>query len=367
MSTVVCEVTLPEVHARPQPGRYHWPSFSSLRSSSSSKFRPSALRVVSSDALPTTVQQSAVVSAGPCAPGQGVRASSVFPSRDASSATADGAEAVREQDRMPEPSSSPVKPRTHVRAKSTTAVGEPSRLDSPSAQTTPSHPQYLTRPRAASSAAIDVRSHSRQCPRLPSMLSSVLTNPRAPVQTRMASRESSELVGSFTPTSSPRQSLLNLLTVGGTVKSPTPSSPRSRRAPLHLLLGGSERRSSDEHKPSPASSPIDSPSATIPSISRTPSSYSGSEYFPTAPSSAGPPTPVHSAPTLPVARKSESLHPVLANIERTSLLNVKTSCATCGKRGSNFPCCPKCGELWCSRPCRLKKGNGKRHVCSKRV
>ena len=212
-------------------------------------------------------------------------------------------------------------------------------------------------------AASHARARAHTRPRLPSMLSSVLTNPRAPVQTQLASTGDSGLVGSFAPTGSPRPRLLSLLSLGGTASSPTPSAPQSpRRAPLHVATDRLERRSSDERRS--ASSPVESPATTIPSICRTPSSDSGSEYFPTAPSSAGPTTPTHTAATLPFARKSE-LHPVLESLERTSMFSVQTACATCGKHGSNFPCCPKCGEMWCSRVCRLQKGNGKRHICAK--
>ena len=81
---------------------------------------------------------------------------------------------------------------------------------------------------------------------------------------------------------------------------------------------------------------------------------------------------MHGATALPLPRKGDSgsatatLHPVLESLERASMFRVQTACAGCGRRGSNFPCCPKCGEMWCSRACRLKKGDGKRHVCAKK-
>ncbi|KAH9891635.1 hypothetical protein C8Q73DRAFT_700104 [Cubamyces lactineus] len=369
MATAVCETSLhSHVHSsKPQQSRYRWPSLSSIRSSSSSKTKPSALRVVSSETPPTPTQKASVASADPSAPEPGVRVSSSdHLSRDASSATANVAEALREQARLPDSPPSSSKAKSHVRAKSTTAVGEPSRLDSSSARTTaPSQfpPQPRPRVRAASSATMNAASNARARaharPRLPSMLSSVLTNPRAPVQTQLASTGDSGLVGSFAPTGSPRPRLLSLLSFGGTAPSPTPSAPQSpSRAPLYLATDRLERRLWS------ASSPVESPATTIPSICRTPSSDSGSEYFPTAPSSAGPTTPTHTVSTLPFARMSE-LHPVLESLERTSMFSVQTACATCGKHGSNFPCCPKCGEMWCSRACRLQKGNGKRHICAK--
>ncbi|KAI0761958.1 hypothetical protein BD413DRAFT_220812 [Trametes elegans] len=278
------------------------------------------------------------------------------------------------------------KAKAHVRAKSTTAVCEPSRLDSSSARSTAPRPEpqfpsiSRRRERAASSATTGAhpRSHPHPRPRLPSMLSSVLTNPRAPVHTQIASPGDADLVGSFTPTRSPCPSLRSILSGrGGVLPTPTPSAPPSpRAAPLRLATDRLARypaSSDDSRRRSPASSsPVShsppafsGPHTPIPSICRTPSSYSGSEYFPTAPSSAGPATPVHTAAALPVARKSESLHPVLENLERTSMFCVQTACATCGKAGSNFPCCPRCGEMWCSRVCRLQRGNGKRHICTR--
>ncbi|KAI9058343.1 hypothetical protein FKP32DRAFT_1680762 [Trametes sanguinea] len=259
-----------------------------------------------------------------------------------------------------------MKPQTHVRAKSTTAVGEPSNVDSSAAQATiPPHPHPRHRARAASSAAVESHSSPRPRPRIPSMLSSVVT-PGTPVR---AHKEVEESLGSFivTGSDSTRQSLLNVLSVRGAARPRTHSTlPASSRAALRLTLDRFERRPSSERRRSVStSSPIDSPSTTIPSICRTPSSYTGSEYFPTAPSSAGPATPVHTVATLPVARKSESLHPVLEGLERTSMINIQSSCATCGKHGSNFPCCPRCGEMWCSRACRLQNGAVKRHTCSR--
>ncbi|KAI0632108.1 hypothetical protein C8Q77DRAFT_1123887 [Trametes polyzona] len=402
MSATVCEcktVLHPHVHDRhtpqPQPGRYQWPSFSSLHASSSNasgQRRPTALRVVSSETTPPSPSQKpAAARTEPVAPGQGtvpVRVSLEHSSLEPSVITSDddASGAVRKQGRLPAPelepqsegSPLPLAPKQakalhhHVRAKSTTAVGEPSHLDSPSARTTP-------RARASSSATMATQTRSRPRPRLPSMLSSVLTNPRASVQTRIVSTKESDLVGSFAPTSSPRERLLSLLSPGSVAPSPAPSAPPSPcRGPLRLSMSlrhasadPASRQRRRHHSLSPAD--CDSPPTPLPSICRTPSSYTGSEYFPTAPSSAGPATPVHTAATLPFAAgrsKPEAsalgLHPVLESLERASMFSVQTACATCGRHGSNFPCCPKCGEMWCSRACRLQKGNGKRHICASR-
>lgn len=295
----------------------------------------------------------------------------------------------------------------HTRAKSTTVSSA-----SPD-------PRPHRRVRAASSATMT--SNSR--PRLPSMLESVLTQQKVPAQARPAPLDP-ELVGSFAPTSSPRPRLHSLLSGarGGAgagactscysstaatlmlsrASQPTPPSssrfgtdprPRARhQSDVHRQHRASpalpfqfhtrpHSHSCSRARSFPAAAQDDDdidppPSPDLPSICRTPStySYSESDYFPTAPSSAGPPTPVHTAATLPpsagaaaACRKSkESLHPVLEGLERASLFRVRTACATCGKYGSNFPCCLKCGEMWCSRACRLQKGDGKRHVCARK-
>ncbi|KAH9942875.1 hypothetical protein B0H21DRAFT_505985 [Amylocystis lapponica] len=150
--------------------------------------------------------------------------------------------------------------------------------------------------------------------------------------------------GSFTPTGSPRHSLRSILAVdtSGTARSPG-------RAGGDLTCDTSVQSSSPD-------------SPTVPSICRTPSSERDSDYFPTAPSSAGPVTPIHSADHSP-RPFFESLHPVLESLEDESKFRVKTFCATCKKAGSNFPCCPRCGDKWCSRACRLQ--GGKKHVCTR--
>ncbi|KAI0770314.1 hypothetical protein C8Q74DRAFT_1274758 [Fomes fomentarius] len=314
-------------------------------------------------------------------------------------------------------------------------------VDAAMSTTTPAHPSHTRaksttvssaspalrphrRVRAASSATMTSNTSTSR-PRLPSMLASVLTHQKMPAQPRPAPLDP-ELVGSFAPTSSPRPRLHSLLSGGpGGAGAGACTSCYSSTAATLVLSRASQstppsssrfgtdprprvRHQSDVHRQHRASSALPfqfhtrphshscsrtrtspaavqdvddidpPPSPDLPSICRTPSSYSYSEsdYFPTAPSSAGPPTPVHTAATLPpsagaaaaACRKSkkESLHPVLEGLERASLFRVRTACATCGKYGSNFPCCPKCGEMWCSRACRLQKGDGKRHVCARK-
>lgn len=59
------------------------------------------------------------------------------------------------------------------------------------------------------------------------------------------------------------------------------------------------------------------------------------------------------------------LDPVLAALERSSKLKSKSLCANCATRGSNYPCCPRCGETWCSRECRVAANNGGKHTCKR--
>ncbi|CAE6489917.1 unnamed protein product [Rhizoctonia solani] len=61
------------------------------------------------------------------------------------------------------------------------------------------------------------------------------------------------------------------------------------------------------------------------------------------------------------------LDPVLAALEKSSKLKSKSLCLNCGKKGDNYPCCPRCGEAWCSRECRIEANNGGKHVCKRSV
>ncbi|KIY45597.1 hypothetical protein FISHEDRAFT_61000 [Fistulina hepatica ATCC 64428] len=62
---------------------------------------------------------------------------------------------------------------------------------------------------------------------------------------------------------------------------------------------------------------------------------------------------------------SSDMNPILAKLERKSRLCAQSlRCATCGRRGAGFPKCPRCGDSWCSRECRLF--GGKRHACAKK-
>ncbi len=63
---------------------------------------------------------------------------------------------------------------------------------------------------------------------------------------------------------------------------------------------------------------------------------------------------------------STDLHPVLARLERDSkFCKTTVKCSACGKSGVNYPRCGRCGDMWCSRECRV--GQAKKHACRRAV
>jgi len=170
--------------------------------------------------------------------------------------------------------------------------------------------------------------------------------------------------GSFSPTASASASLRSFAQC---------SSSRERTVSLHARPP--TRRAVPMWINDTAASPPDSVISSspqsiqssihsIPSISRTASSFTGVDDASTAPTSVhvsrdSSPKPSLHSPRAQPAR----LHPVLAACERGSKFTTQMICATCAKPGRNYPKCAKCGEMWCSRACRLKDG-AKRHVCA---
>ncbi|KAI0785276.1 hypothetical protein C8Q75DRAFT_776661 [Abortiporus biennis] len=183
-----------------------------------------------------------------------------------------------------------------------------------------------------------------------------------------------ETIGSFTPTGCPRQQLHSLLGPATRPRFYSVAGRRSNGSPRGAILPHRRQSMTISNSP-PDNAPTMNPDSPIPSICRTPSSYSeDSEYFSTAPSSAGPQTPTVTFSPLPppmlklpgqMTTPGMSIPASLAALEEKSKFRVRTHCASCRKFGSNFPCCPRCGEMWCSRECRLRSGNGKRHTCKK--
>jgi len=106
--------------------------------------------------------------------------------------------------------------------------------------------------------------------------------------------------------------------------------------------------------------PTTSSASTLTVRSRTSSTVS----LATASSSEGPETPrAHS----PLMSPSQELRRSLSDLEHTSRFRAPTSCVTCKRSGSNYPCCPKCGDVWCSRHCRMAAGKDGKHSCHCRM
>lgn len=108
-----------------------------------------------------------------------------------------------------------------------------------------------------------------------------------------------------------------------------------------------------EHPESPLSR---SRSPHRPSISRTSSMNSSLGELPISPLFSP-----DSPPASPLGDNVSTLCPILEAVESASKLSCRTVCVTCLKTGRDFPHCPRCGDMWCSRECRMQ--GGKRHVC----
>jgi len=166
--------------------------------------------------------------------------------------------------------------------------------------------------------------------------------------------------GSFSPTTSACASLRSFAQCSSSRERAVSLFARPKSRPLPIRTRDLLARTDSSMSGSPRS--IDSSSLSIPSISRTTSSFSDQDDLSTAPTSARvsrEPSP-HNQRTKPMTMK---LHPVLAACERSSKFSTRVVCATCSKPGRDYPKCGKCGEMWCSRACRLKDG-AKRHVCA---
>jgi len=199
------------------------------------------------------------------------------------------------------------------------------------------------------------RGHRRTMSLISPPLQTLLNFPKSssgistPVETEVAH-------GSFTPTSSAFPCLTTLIT------SDCPGSVGYSRRPrlslfdwpdVHSQTGGGSDTSSVPA--SPTSSFSSAPS--VPGISRT-SSYEIHSSTSSTPSLLDETHPIRAKPT--------EMNPILSELERRSkLCKLIMGCATCGKPGSDYPRCGKCGEMWCSRPCRLR--GGKKHICVAQV
>ncbi|KZP33601.1 hypothetical protein FIBSPDRAFT_847518 [Athelia psychrophila] len=166
--------------------------------------------------------------------------------------------------------------------------------------------------------------------------------------------------GSFSPTTSACASLRSFAQCSSSRERTVSLHVRPKSRPLPIWTSDLLLRTDSSMPGSPRS--IESSSLSIPSISRTASSFSDRDDISTAPTSvhvSREPSP-HRQRTKPMSMK---LDPVLAACERGSKFSTRVVCATCSKPGRDYPKCGKCGEMWCSRTCRLKDG-AKRHVCA---
>lgn len=241
---------------------------------------------------------------------------------------------------------------THSRSQSDAVVGY-TRL-----RTGGREGRAFRRQRVASSVDLQGRrTRDTYRPGVPPALSTVLPLPKPAPAVLHTSQDDLELLGSFTPTSSPRRSLRSLLAAE------QPRTYPSQIPPHPSDSGVYDAASNGDQAPSRAWPPSRHLSS-LPSICRTPSSYSGSDYFSSVPLSAGPPTPARET-SPPPTLNHKALHPVLESLEDASKISVQTRCANCTKKGANFPSCPRCGEMWCSRECRLQSSGGKKHTCRK--
>jgi len=141
---------------------------------------------------------------------------------------------------------------------------------------------------------------------------------------------------------------------------------------LTSTTGDAQAANSITDQPNPSEDPFDGPhrpptpeltasiSTNSASRSRTPSFAS----IATVSSSEGPATPRNYSPLL--SPSLPGLNRALSDLEDRSKFRVSTLCVACKKTGNNFPSCSRCGEMWCSRSCRvsstLKRGG--KHSCS---
>jgi len=152
--------------------------------------------------------------------------------------------------------------------------------------------------------------------------------------------ESYQASGSFSPTSSAKASLISLVDHTG-----RSSLDLFRSGRPVLLCHGNACASPTLQSPetTPPSSPlfIKSSLSSIPSISRTSSSFSASDTLSNRGLSKG-----HTKSlSLQAEGRYNKLHPVLAACEKMSKVSSRAVCSTCTKPGYDYPRCAKCGDM----------------------
>ncbi|KAJ6447874.1 hypothetical protein C8R45DRAFT_179371 [Mycena sanguinolenta] len=139
----------------------------------------------------------------------------------------------------------------------------------------------------------------------------------------------------------------------------------ARAALLGLVLGTSDESDSNEdsssyddrelHRPAHTRTSSTFSDTDVPSISRTASPFER-ERAPIPPGWGARPRRAGKTQRRErsQSRERSRIHPVLKELERTSRVGTgNVVCAACGTSGVNFPRCPRCAKLWCSRPCRM--------------
>ena len=160
-----------------------------------------------------------------------------------------------------------------------------------------------------------------------------------------------DALGTFTITNSASQVLQSLCS---SYRETPIRKPRRQRPELVLDLMFDVKSSRSSRTPSSPLSSVGSATTSIPSLIR---GLSDSDQ----PSSMSSPTTLCETPQME-APKFDS---VFAKIETQSkLCSRDVVCVTCRKPGVNYPKCSRCGDMWCSRECRLF-GGAKKHLCSK--
>ncbi|KAF9267449.1 hypothetical protein L218DRAFT_688735 [Marasmius fiardii PR-910] len=165
-----------------------------------------------------------------------------------------------------------------------------------------------------------------------------------------------EAFGAFAPTSSASSSLLCVVNSNH----PWPATLTRRYKSRRHRRSASHHDRHETYNDSP-SSPTSSISS-IPCISRA-SLYDDDEFSSPASMSSTDLLDDLSSPQPPLPKSDMKI--LYALEKKSRLCTHRAQCSTCGKLGSDFPRCGKCGELWCSRSCRLRDGT--KHICSKGV
>jgi hypothetical protein len=183
-----------------------------------------------------------------------------------------------------------------------------------------------------------------------------LDSPKTPPSSALAGwPDGHHASGSFTTTNSASASLQSL--ADSLSWSPLLNKRKRRLHALSISYNHFPIKAEPIHTPSSPLS-INSPASSIPSISRTSSSFYASEAISDHISKS----PKGASRSPVIKEKPAQIDPILARLEKKSKFCTQSArCATCGKIGRDYPRCGKCGEMWCSRDCRLQ--GRKKHVC----